>query len=391
MNTQPFLWKQVLAIVNSGQQPSAEQWQALSADERELIELLQKEQLTAHAVEFVNEIDEDDAWQKLHGNIQTRLPRHTTPVYRMRWLKYAAVVAGILVLGGIAFFLMKKEEGAKQVVAGTYITEPANPKRATLVLANGQQIALDKSPDSKLQQDQTDITNIDTSLLAYNASAGATKPAGYNTLIVPRGGLYKIQLADGSEVWLNAETRLRYPVHFNGVDKRTVYLESGEAYFKVKHNVAQPFIVSANGMNVRVTGTEFNVNTYTNNYATTLAHGSVEVSAGANLTALQPGQQSVWAGGAFTRKEVDVDTYTAWIYGQIVFEETTLGDVMNNLGRQYDLTVEFATPQLKEKRFGGRFRKTAQVEDILTAIGKAGNLEFSIKGKTIIVSPGTMN
>jgi len=390
MNTEPILWKQVLGIVNSGQQPSDEQWQALSPDERELIELLQKEKLTAHAVEFVTGINEDEAWRRLHGNIHTRLPRHTTPVYRMRWLKYAAVVAGLMILGAAAFFLLRKNDRSIPVVAGTYITEPANPKRATLVLANGQRIALDKSPDSKLRQDQTDITNIDTSLLAYNTSATVTKPAGYNTLIVPRGGLYKIQLADGSEVWLNAETRLRYPVHFNGVNKRTVFLESGEAYFKVKKDREKPFIVSAGGMDVTVTGTEFNINTYTNNFATTLAEGAVQVSAGANAAMLKPGEQAILTAGKLSSKEVDVDTYTAWIKGQIIFEETNLEEVMNNLARQYDLTVEFTTPQLKERKFGGRFRKTAQVEDILTAIGKAGNIQFSIKGKTIFVSPAAM-
>jgi ferric-dicitrate binding protein FerR (iron transport regulator) len=178
-------------------------------------------------------------------------------------------------------------------------------------------------------------------------------------------------------------------VHFGGMEKRTVFLESGEAYFKVKHNVEQPFIVSANGVDIRVTGTEFNVNTYAKNIATTLAHGSVQVSAGAKVTMLQPGQQAVYTGSEITRKEVDVDTYTAWKDGQIIFEETTLEDVMNSLGRQYDFTVEFTTPGLKERKFGGSFRKTGQVEDILTAIGKAGNIQFSIRNRTVFISPAT--
>lgn len=115
----------------------------------------------------------------------------------------------------------------------------------------------------------------------------------------------------------------------------------------------------------------------------------MQVSAGAKLATLQPGQQAIYSEDGFTRRTVDVDTYTAWKDGQLIFEETSLEEVMNSLGRQYDYTVEFATPDLKGRKFGGSFRKTGQIEDVLTAIGKAGNIQFSIRGKTIYVSPLT--
>jgi len=386
MNTQPVIWKQVLRAIYNGEQPTPEQWQALSPDEQELIELLQREQLMAHAVAFLGSLDDDAAWLKLHGNIQRQSPAlRTRGVRDMRWLQYAAVAAGLLLLGATALFLLRKNDQPRRVMAGTYITTPVNPKRAMLVLVNGQSVELNKNPDSRIQQGQTEITNIDTSLLTYTAKAGDTKPAGFNTLIVPKGGLYKIQLADGSEVWLNAETKLRYPVHFGGVAKRTVFLESGEAYFRIKKNTEQPFIVNAAGVDVRVTGTEFNVNTYTKYHTTTLVHGSVQLSAGTIATPLQPGEQSIFTGTAFIKRTVDVDTYTAWKDGQIIFEETTLEEVMNSLCRQYDFTAEFVLPELKERKFGGRFRKTGQIEDVLTAIGKAGNIQFSIRGKTIFI------
>jgi ferric-dicitrate binding protein FerR (iron transport regulator) len=256
-----------------------------------------------------------------------------------------------------------------------------------LVLADGQRIELEKSANSNILQEQAEIINIDTTVLRYTASSEAIKPAAFNTLIVPRGGQYKIELADGSEIWLNAETRLRYPVHFGGVAKREVFLESGEAYFKVKRNTEMPFVVKAGGMDVQVLGTEFNVNTYTNNYATTLAHGSVRLSGGTATTMLKPGEQGVYTEGIFTRKAVDVDTYTAWKDGQIIFEEAPLEVVMNSLGRQYDFTFEFTSPALKERKFGGRLMRTQQIEDVLTIIEKAGYLKFSIQGKTIFVSP----
>ena len=384
METQSPLWENVLRAINNGQRPTAAQWQALSPDEQELIELLHKEKLTEHSVEVLNSINDDRAWLRLYENIPRQSGGRVT---RMRWLQYAAVLAGVCLLGAAMFLLTRKNNLPQRVVAGKYITEPANPKRAMLILANGQRIELDKNPHSRIQQGQTEVINIDTVLLKYTAVAGTVKPAEFNTLIVPRGGKYKIQLADGSEIWLNAESRLRYPVHFAGVTKREVFLESGEAYFKVTHNATLPFVVKAGGMDVRVLGTEFNVNTYTKNYATTLAQGSVQLSAGSPQTILTPGEQGVYAEGRFTQRVVDVDTYTAWKDGQIIFEETPLQEVMNSIGRQYDFNFELTSPTLKELKFGGRLKRTDHIEDVLAIIEKAGYVTFSIKGRTIFVSP----
>lgn len=382
---QPPLWEEVLRAVNSGQQPTEEQWQALTPDEQALIESLQKEKLTANSVEFLDRIDENKAWDKLTQQVTRTLPGRTI---RMRFLKYAAIFAGVLVLGASAIFLVKVLRSAYSpatVIAGTYITTPVDPQRATLVLADGRRVELDKTPESRIRQGQAEITHADTALLRYTAGAGAITPAGFNTLTIPRGGKYKIELADGTEVWLNAETQLRYPAHFGGVTQREVFLESGEAYFKVRHDVKLPFIVRAGGMDIQVLGTEFNINTYTANYATTLVNGSVKLSAGAAVTMLQPGQQGLYAGGGFARRPVDVETYIAWKDGQMIYEEAALEEVMNNLGRQYDLTVEFTSPELKTLKFGGRLRRTQHIEDVLTVIEKAGNVGFSIRGRTIFV------
>lgn len=384
MDMQPQLWENVLRTISSGQQPTNEQWLALSPDEQALIEMLQKEKLTDRSIEFLDKVDDDKAWVQLSEKIQQPLPARAV---RMRFLKYAAVLAGILLVGATTFLLLKKENAPQQPVAGKYTTEPVNQKRATLVLADGSSIELDKNPGSRIEQGQAEVTNIDTSLLRYTAEAGAVQPAGYNTLIIPRGGKYKVELADGSEIWLNAESKLRYPAHFGGVTKREIFLEAGEAYFKVKRNTELPFVVKAGGMDVQVLGTEFNVNTYSKNYATTLVHGSVKLNAREEATTLQPGQQALYAEGAFRKRSVDVYTYTAWKDGQIIFEETTLEEVMNSLGRQYDFTFQFTSPQLKDRKFGGRLRRTAQVEDVLAIMEKTGDLKFNIQGKTILVSP----
>ncbi|HVW62226.1 MAG TPA: FecR domain-containing protein, partial [Puia sp.] len=282
-------------------------------------------------------------------------------------------------------YIVRKSSVPQPVIAGTYITPPADHKRAMLVLNDGRRVELDKSPDSKIRQGDVEVMNVDTSLLKYSAASGAAGQAGFNTLIVPRGGEYKVVLADGTEVWLNAETQLRYPAHFGGLTNREVFLEAGEAYFKVAPNAQQPFVVRTGGMEIQVLGTEFNINTYEKEYATTLVNGSVRVSAGAAGTLLRPDQQAVYTGAGFTRMDVDVEPYVAWREGQMIFTETPLGEVMNSIAREYDFDVEFTTPQLKGKKFGGRLRKTQHIEDILAVIGKVGEVQFSIKGKTIIV------
>jgi len=382
MDKQPPLWEEVLRAVNSGQQPTEEQWHDLTHEEKELIETLRQQALTASAVAFADRIVEDEAWSTLSGNRRKSSPGRVLP---MRLLRYAAVFAGVLMLGGGAVFLLRKNDTPQPVVAGKYITPPANHKRAMLVLDDGRRVELDKNPDSLIRQGQAQVVNVDTSLLKYTATKGTVQPAGFNTLIVPRGGEYKIQLSDGTEVWLNAETQLRYPAHFGGVTQREVFLEAGEAYFKVAPNAGQPFVVKAGGMDIQVLGTEFNINTYTKAYATTLVNGSVKVSAGAAGTLLKPDQQAVYASGGFTRKDVDVEPYVSWREGQLIFVETSLEEVMNSLSRQYDLKVEFTSPQLKERKFGGRLRRTQHIEDVLAVIGKVGEVQFSIKGKTIFV------
>ncbi|MBO9635328.1 MAG: FecR domain-containing protein, partial [Chitinophagaceae bacterium] len=305
----------------------------------------------------------------------------------MKWMKYAAVLAGLLMIGAATYLFFDKKEKVPSGIAGNnYVTKPLDPRRATLVLADGESIQLQENPDSKFQQGQTEITNIDTSLLKYTAHEGLVKPAGFNTLIIPRGGQYKLELADGTEVWLNAATKLRYPAHFGGVTRREVFLESGEAYFKVKKNTALPFIVNAKGMEVQVLGTEFNVNTYTKDIATTLVNGSVRLNATGLQAMLDPGLQGSLSNGRFSTKTVDTEIYTAWKDGQIIFDEISLEEATNNLSRLYDFDFVFSSPELKTRKVGGRLKKEAHIEDVLALIEQPAYVKFNINGKTITVS-----
>ncbi|QEC45759.1 FecR family protein [Pseudobacter ginsenosidimutans] len=330
-----------------------------------------------------------DAEQIITAILQKDATAETGAVRRLqpvrKWMGYAAVVLGLMVIGALAYLLVNKKDQASSETA-KYITEPLDSRRATLVLADGERIELQENPDSKFQQGLTEITNVDTSLLKYAAREGLVKAAGYNTLIIPRGGQYRLELADGTEVWLNASTKLRYPAHFGGVTRREVFLESGEAYFKVKKNTALPFIVNASGMEVQVLGTEFNVNTYTKKFTTTLVNGSVRLNAAGMQAMLEPGLQAMLTNDKFITRAVDTETFTAWKDGQIIFDEVSLEEATNNLSRLYDFDFVFSSPELKQRKVGGRLKKEAHIEDVLALIEQPAYVKFNIKGKTILVS-----
>lgn len=373
---------------------------SISAEEEmELMQFLskgasgsQRLALASGVLEQVDEIPLDEAARErilasiLQKEASVEMPAvQRIPVFR-QWMKYAAILLGVLIIGAATVLYLNKGKGVQPVVAGKYVTEPLEPNKATLILADGVQIDLQSIPGEKIAQGETEIVNVDTTLLKYTSNGSQIKPAGYNTLVIPRGGQYRLQLADGTEVWLNAASRLRYPAHFGGMNKREVILESGEAYFNVKKNTTLPFVVNVKGVEVQVLGTEFNVNAYANNLSTTLVNGSVRLSAGSTQTLLEPGLQGTFTNGRFIKRPVDTETFTAWKDGQIIIDEITLGETTDNLSRLYDFDFEFTSPQLKNRKVGGRLRKEEHIEDILAIIEQAAYVKFNIKGRTIIVS-----
>ena len=373
---------------------------SISAEEEmELMQFLSKgsaaQQRLALAAEVLEQqqeipLDEESRERILASILEKEEAAEMPAVHRMQglrsWMKYAAILLGVLIGGAALVMYLNKDKGAQPVVAGKYVSEPLEPNKATLILADGSSIDLQNRPDEKIVQGATEIVNVDTTLLKYTAAGEQVKPAGYNTLVIPRGGQYRLQLADGTEVWLNAATRLRYPAHFGGVSRREVVLESGEAYFKVKPHATLPFVVSVKGTEVQVLGTEFNVNAYANNQSTTLVNGSVRLSAGDAKTLLEPGLQGTLSNGRFVTRPVDTETYTAWKDGQIIIDEITLGETTDNLSRLYDFDFEFTSPQLKHRRVGGRLKKMEHIEDVLAIIEQAAYVKFNIKGRTILVS-----
>ena len=248
---------------------------------------------------------------------------------------------------------------------------------------------LGKERKSLREQQAVAIDVEQEGMVAYRDSVTAeeTGDVVYNKLVVNRGGEYRIVLADGSEVWVNSESELVYPVRFVG-KKRVVRLK-GEAYFKVQADADHPFVVEANGVEVAAVGTEFNVNSRKEKVVeSVLVKGRVGVENGTSQVMLKPNQLAVCdvETSGIVVKEVDIRKYIDWTNGDFVFSDDRLEDVMNKLVLWYDCDVVYADEELKEIRLSGDMKRYGEVEEFLHFLKISTGAHFSVKNKTIVVS-----
>ncbi|UYQ94500.1 FecR domain-containing protein [Chitinophaga horti] len=298
------------------------------------------------------------------------------PVRRMRWWRYAAAA---ILLGALAFGAWQWELGGQhsRLATGTVIV-PGSSK-AQLTLGNGTVVELDSTGRQVIVQGIRQHNG----QLVYDGGGTAE---GYNTLTVPRGGHFEVSLPDGSHVWLNASSVLRYPVSFSGSERR-VELQ-GQGFFEIKPNSSQPFKVMVNDMAVEVLGTSFDIMAYTNEsqVSATLVSGAVKVSRNGAQVVLRPGQQAVLAqtGAIYTVPEVDVATVTAWKTGFFEFTDVELPVIMRQLERWYDVDVKYDQAPLHEK-FAGRVSRHLPITSVLAML-ESDKVKFTISGRELIVT-----
>ena len=298
------------------------------------------------------------------------------------WSKYAAVIVLFVSIG--IFWLVNEEK--QEVENGTVAQIEHGSMKAQLVLANGKKV--DLRPETSLQLEEVGGTRILTSdnRIKYSGKdslAGQSAEVKYNTLIVPRGGEFSLELADGTRVWLNAESRLRYPVAFTGKERK-VEME-GEVYFEVAKNKEKPFIVTVNGVDIRVLGTSFNVSAYQEEVVTTLVEGKVQLKKGNEQVILSPNQQAIWSDDEFRVKQVDARNYVLWKEGIFYFEDVDLETILDDMARWYNVNVFYMNPVLKEMKFSVEIRRYGDINEILRRIGQTKRVKFEIKDRTINV------
>ncbi|POY38601.1 hypothetical protein C3K47_04185 [Solitalea longa] len=330
-------------------------------------------------LQYADEIDENADWEQV-----LRKSRSFSVIDLRQYLKYAALLATPLLIAAVFFFKYNRPE-TKVSIAQTYQHQPK--KKITLILQDGSNVDLRQA---KTVKGLSGLVN-QNSTLDYTKTTNTSSLDNpvFNTLVVPRGTDYKLVLEDGTEVWVNAETQIKYQVNMSKFNTREVYLESGEAYFQVAKNPDKPFIVHKGDMNVQVLGTSFNVNAYSNKFQTTLVEGKVKVNfAGAKQKlVLIPGQQANFerSTGNFEKQDVDVYPFVAWKEGVVVFQTMEMSELMEQIGRLYDYEIIFKDEALKQLHCTGRADKSESIDNILDIIQGTSNLKFTIQGRSIIV------
>lgn len=313
------------------------------------------------------------------------------PIFKRTWFMVAA--AAVLLFSVFAVYKSGiNNSNLKQEIAKTNAANSAKPdiapggNKALLTLADGSQIVLDSAANGNLtNQGNTKIIKLDGKL-AYTAS-GTSNEILYNTISTPRGGQYQLILSDGSKVWLNAASSLRFPTAFAG-KQRNVEL-TGEAYFEVEKNAAMPFTVLVNDMNVQVLGTHFNIMAYQeeSEIKTTLIEGLVKVTKGSAVVSLTPGKQArLNYNGEIKIFDAEIETDLAWKNGLFLFDNSNIKTIMRQLNRWYDADISYEG-DVTNRNFSGQISRNINLSRVLKMLELTGGIHFKIEGKNILVMP----
>lgn len=336
--------------------------------------------------EIYHLFDKERVWSNIESQIDTA-PRFL--YMKLNQLKYAAAILLPLIMIGAYLIIQQSNSIDNDSTFAESVIIPGNDK-AILKLANGEEIVLSDSKTISINLNNgSQVQNSDNALVyTIDSETNTYSKPEYNELVVPVGGKYKVQLADGSIVQLNAGSSLRFPVSFTD-SVRQVFLV-GEAYFDVTHT-GKAFIVSNDNMDIRVLGTSFNVRAYKEDKIihTTLVEGKVAVQNNNDSTSellyLSPSEQFQFNKNTSqsTVSQVDTEIYTAWVNGKFYFQNESLDNIMIELARWYDFEYQFVNESLKEYHYTGRISRTENIENLLYMIEQTASVKFEREGKEI--------
>ncbi len=305
-------------------------------------------------------------------------------------LRIAAVLLPLLIVAGI-FFISENKNNENTIAVIKYDIKPGT-KNAILQLADNSTVELTTNEMKVLSTvDGIKILSNKSTLLYTKESENQPLAIMYNTLTTPLGAEYNLELSDGTKIWLNAGSSIKYPVQFSDSVRKVVL--TGEAYFEVAKNLEKPFIVTASNVDVRVLGTSFNVMAYKDEkiIETTLTEGKVQIDVknGTNLNKLilNPGFQARYLKNEkkIEKLEVNVENYTSWKDGFFAFENSELESIMRELSRWYKIEVQFTNEDLKYYHFTGKLKRYDNISKMLEMISLTTNLEFEIDDNKIII------
>lgn len=322
--------------------------------------------------------DQREQWRRLSRLLDGRR--------RIFWR--CAGVAALLAVGCACWWLLGQKQAPAEMPLAMI---PPGTNQAVLILDNGRQIRLE-AQDTLMHTSASDI-RIKSGQVEYRTddeTPVAEEQASYNTIVIPRGGVYGLVLADGSRVFLNSESELTYPVRFTGGERRV--LLKGEAFFEVKHCEDKPFVVESGDMLTRVLGTVFNVKAYEDEaeLQTTLLEGCVEISVKntPHKEILQPGKQACWLAesGKLTVRETDAYCKALWRDGIMVWDEEPLESILRMLCRWYDVRYECCQPLSASHTFTGKINRNEDLQSVLQVLTLLGGPHFELENRVVYVS-----
>ncbi len=372
--------KVLLENASADEKGRLSEWRNASYDNEVLFQKVANKQRIEASFNVYDQINLEEAFRKIvpqsKGKVRQLVPG---------WLKYSAAIIILGVLSGITIYLSNHRN------TNDYLALEPGGAKAILTLSDGTQFNLEDKALTEIKSNNLVVIN-DGESLNYNSAVltEEEKAVEIHSLNVPRGGEYKLTLSDGTSIWLNSETTLKFPSKFSG-HHREVEL-TGEAYFVVAHNEQMPFVVKTGEIKVEVLGTEFNVKSYENELgiSTSLMNGKVKVTSGDvhdDRYVLQPGQQAVYNKEKqnIEVSETDVFAAAAWRNGRFVLRRESLANIMNVISRWYDVNVTYADPELQSLLFNVNTYKYSDVGEMLSAIEKTGKVKFEQHKNIIII------
>ena len=406
-----ILLRHLQGTLSDVEQEQLRQWLSVSAQRRHFFaQLDDEEKLREQLLLFLPETEtatEEAIFAKINAIRQQEEEAMVVPFRKRGWIRYAA--AAVILVGGVGYFWItgSKDQSAQQAKPALAKTEILpGTTGAVLTLADGRQVVLDSAGNGLIATESGTEVVLDNGKLLYGQNDEGAGQASFNTMTTPKGRQFQLVLPDGTKVWLNANSSIRYPVEF-AAHERKVYV-AGEAYFEVAKDVRKPFFVNVDNMaDVEVLGTEFNVNAYDNEKVirTTLVEGSVRVAAleaepradgRLNDLVLKPGQEAQVANFNDAKKqrkgkntvtlsdEVDIEKVTAWKNGYFNFENADIGEVMRQLERWYDIEVVYEN-DVPDIDFVGEIGRNFPLKDVLDFLQRT-EVSFRLEeGRRLVV------
>ena len=394
-------FRKLQGILDESGEQQLEAWLATqSAESREFYGRMTDSPEIESALRSFYAIDEEAALKDVLNRMQDNsheeqnIASGTVIPMRKWWRRYSVAAAILLLIVGIAtvVWMTSRTADDKPALAETKYNSEALPgsDKAILQLEDGRSIVLDTASGVLAQQGNTRIKKNEQGAITYDAGgSGNESVVTYNKIITPRGGQYQVTLPDGSKVWLNASSSLRFPVAFNG-SERVVEL-TGEAWFDVAQQPSQPFKVQVAGisqpMQVDVLGTSFNIQAYPDEpvHAATLINGKVKVVSGNEQTTLQPAQQARVTANDLSVVSADLEEVLAWKNGIFYLQDANIQTIMRQISRWYDVEVVYEGNV--QQQFVGKIPRTMNLSDVLKVLESTGWVHFRFEGKTVTVMP----